>query len=72
MFLNVGLKKKHVSVCVWVDFEKKKKRKKKQNKQTYVVFRGFMGEGCGSDGLEINDGVVMKQTDCGHLYKTNR
>lgn len=22
-FLNVGLKKKHVSVCVWVDFDKK-------------------------------------------------
>lgn len=31
MFLSVGLKK-HVNICVWMDFEKKK-RKKKKNKQ---------------------------------------
>lgn len=30
MFLSVGLKK-HVNICVWMDFEKK--RKKKKNKQ---------------------------------------
>lgn len=35
MFLYVGLKKKHVNVGVWVDFEKMK-MKKKRNKQNSV------------------------------------
>lgn len=31
MFLSVGLKK-HVNICVWMDFEKKKERKRKTSK----------------------------------------
>lgn len=29
MFLSVGLKK-HVNICVWMDFEKKKKKEKEK------------------------------------------
>lgn len=34
----VGLKKKHVDICIWVDFEKKKEKKRKLI--LYVVFVG--------------------------------